>query len=121
RCDTAFDAVIAACANAPRDGLRGTWITQQMIGAYRRLHDLGYAHSIEAWRGDELVGGLYGLALGEVFFGESMFTRVTDASKVCLAALVALLQQFGTKMIDCQQETEHLASMGARPISRDRF
>jgi len=121
RCDTAFDAVIAACANAPRDGQRGTWITQQMIGAYRRLHDLGYAHSIEAWRGDELVGGLYGLALGEVFFGESMFTRVTDASKVCLAALVALLQQFGTKMIDCQQETEHLASMGARPISRDRF
>jgi leucyl/phenylalanyl-tRNA--protein transferase len=121
RSDTAFAAVIEACASAPREGQRGTWITNEMIGAYRRLHELGYGHSIEAWRDDELVGGLYGLALGKVFFGESMFTRATDASKVCLAALVALSQQLGTVMIDCQQETEHLASMGARPIPRTRF
>ena len=121
RCDTAFGEVIDACASARRDGQRGTWITREMIGAYRRLHELGYGHSIEAWRDDRLVGGLYGLSLGNVFFGESMFTRTTDASKVCLAALVALLQQRGTTMIDCQQETEHLASLGARPIPRDRF
>lgn len=121
RCDTAFDDVIEACASAPREGQRGTWITHEMIDAYRRLHGLGYGHSFEAWRGDELVGGLYGVALGNVFFGESMFTRVSDASKVCLAALVALLQQRGTRMIDCQQETQHLASMGARAISREDF
>src|SRR6185312_13736897 len=105
RCDCAFDRVIEACAAAPREGQRGTWITSEMIGAYRRLHSLGYAHSLEAWRDGEMVGGLYGVALGEVFFGESMFTRVTDASKVCLAALVALLQHRGTALIDCQQET----------------
>jgi leucyl/phenylalanyl-tRNA--protein transferase len=121
RCDTACEAVIDACASSPRQGQRGTWITKAMIGAYRRLHELGFAHSVEAWRADELVGGLYGVALGGVFFGESMFTRVTDASKVCLAALVASLQQQGTSLIDCQQETEHLASMGARPISREQF
>ena len=92
-----------------------------MVLAYRRLHALGYAHSVEAWRDDELVGGLYGLALGGVFFGESMFTRAPDASKVSLAALVALLQQRGVTLIDCQQETEHLASMGARPIPRRKF
>jgi leucyl/phenylalanyl-tRNA--protein transferase len=121
RCDTAFDPVIEACAMAPRDGQRGTWITGEMIDAYRCLYRLGYAHSVEAWQAGELVGGLYGLSLGKVFFGESMFTRVTDASKVCLAALVALMQQQGGALIDCQQETEHLASMGARPIPRDRF
>lgn len=119
--DRAFDAVIDACATAPRDGQRGTWITVEMIDAYRRLHVLGYAHSVEAWQDGQLVGGLYGLALGRVFFGESMFTRASDASKVSLAALVALLQQRGVAMIDCQQETEHLASMGARPISRRSF
>jgi leucyl/phenylalanyl-tRNA--protein transferase len=121
RCDTAFDTVIEACADAPREGQRGTWITREMIDAYRRLHALGYGHSVEAWRDHELVGGLYGVALGNVFFGESMFTRMTDASKVCLVALVALLQQRGSTMIDCQQETAHLASMGARPIARDAF
>lgn len=121
RCDTAFSAVIEACANAPREGQHGTWITRAMIVAYTRLHELGYGHSIEAWRNGELVGGLYGIALGKVFFGESMFTRETDASKVCLAALVAVLQQHGTTLIDCQQETGHLASMGAGAIPRSRF
>lgn len=121
RIDTAFDAVIDACASAPRDGQQGTWITAGMITAYRRLHRLRYAHSVEAWRDNELVGGLYGLALGRVFFGESMFTRTADASKVCLAALVALLQQQNGGMIDCQQETTHLASLGARPIRRSEF
>jgi len=119
--DTAFDQVIDACASAPRDAQRGTWITQEMIAAYQDMHTLHYAHSVEAWRDNELVGGLYGLALGRVFFGESMFTRVSDASKVCLATLVALLQQRGVALIDCQQETGHLASMGARPISRSDF
>jgi leucyl/phenylalanyl-tRNA---protein transferase len=121
RVDTAFDAVIEACASAPREDQNGTWITGEMARAYRRLHALSYAHSVEAWRKGELVGGLYGLALGKVFFGESMFARATDASKVCLAALVALLQQLGVALIDCQQETRHLASLGARPISRRRF
>jgi len=121
RSDTAFDTVVDRCASVPREGQRGTWITSEMIHAYRRLHALGYAHSVEAWQGDELVGGLYGLALGNVFFGESMFTGTSDASKVCLAALVALLQQLGATLIDCQQETEHLASMGARAIPREEF
>ena len=121
RCNTAFGAVIEACAWAPREGQQGTWITRDMIDAYSLLHRLGYTHSIEAWQSGELVGGLYGLALGDVFFGESMFTRVTDASKVCLAALVAFLQRRGVQLIDCQQETTHLASMGARPIARGTF
>jgi leucyl/phenylalanyl-tRNA--protein transferase len=85
------------------------------------MHELGHAHSVEAWRGGELVGGLYGLALGKVFFGESMFARVTDASKVCLATLVALLREQRIALIDCQQETDHLASLGARPIPRTEF
>jgi leucyl/phenylalanyl-tRNA--protein transferase len=121
RVDTAFDAVIANCESVPREEQRGTWITREMSRAYRRLHGLGYAHSVEAWRGDELVGGLYGLALGRVFFGESMFAHASDASKVSLAGLVALLRQRGVPLIDCQQETEHLASMGARPIPRRDF
>jgi leucyl/phenylalanyl-tRNA--protein transferase len=121
RVDTAFAAVIDACARAPRKGQDGTWITTEMIGAYVRMHELGYAHSVEAWRDGELTGGLYGLALGRVFFGESMFARATDASKVCLATLVAMLQQRGMALIDCQQETEHLASLGARPIPRHEF
>ena len=121
RIDTAFNDVIAACASVLRDEQNGTWITQEMAVAYQRLHALGYAHSVEAWRDDELVGGLYGITLGKVFFGESMFTHASDASKVTLAALVALLQQRGVPLIDCQQETEHLASMGARPIARREF
>ena len=121
RVDTAFDRVVDACARVPRDAQSGTWITHEMSGAYGRLHELGYAHSVEAWRDGELAGGLYGVALGKVFFGESMFAHASDASKVALAALVALLQQRGIPLIDCQQETEHLASMGARPIPRRRF
>lgn len=121
RIDTAFRDVIEACARAPRKGQEGTWITQDMIRAYVHMHELGYAHSVEAWRDGELVGGLYGLALGRVFFGESMFARATDASKVCLAFLVDVLRERGSVLIDCQQETEHLASLGARPIPRREF
>ena len=121
RVDTAFDRIIEACAEVPRGQGGGTWITGAMIDAYRRLHRLGYAHSVEAWRGDELAGGLYGLAVGRMFFGESMFARQTDASKVALAALVALLRQRDVPLVDCQQETRHLASLGARPIPRERF
>jgi leucyl/phenylalanyl-tRNA--protein transferase len=92
-----------------------------MADAYEQLHVLGYSHSIEAWLDGELVGGLYGLALGSVFFGESMFTHRTDASKVALASLVGLLKRQGVAIIDCQQETAHLATLGARPISRRQF
>ena len=121
RVDTAFDQVIDACATVVRGAQNGTWITRDMRAAYRRLHGLGYAHSVEAWRNGELAGGLYGLALGRVFFGESMFSHESDASKVALAALVAMLSAQGVPLIDCQQETEHLASMGARPIPRRAF
>jgi leucyl/phenylalanyl-tRNA---protein transferase len=121
RVDTAFGEVLSACASVPRSEQSGTWITPEMSTAYERLHALGYAHSVEAWLGDKLVGGLYGLALGKVFFGESMFTRAPDASKVSLAALVGLLRRHDVPLIDCQQETKHLASMGARPIGRRDF
>ena len=121
RVDTAFGTVIDTCASVVRDAQNGTWITQEMAVAYRRLHALGYAHSVEAWRGGELVGGLYGLALGRVFFGESMFSHESDASKVALAGLVSVLARQGVPLIDCQQETDHLASMGARPIPRLEF
>ena len=105
----------------PRHGQFGTWITQQMIEAYVDLYNQGYAHSIEAWRNGELVGGLYGLHLGRVFFGESMFALETDASKVALAGLVTVLRQVMVELIDCQQETEHLASLGAKVIPRCEF
>ena len=121
RIDTAFRDVVEACAATPRTGQYGTWITPAMIDAYARLHALGYSHSVEAWFGGELVGGLYGLALGSVFFGESMFAHRTDASKVALASLIAVLRHQGVTLIDCQQETAHLASLGARPISRRQF
>jgi len=121
RVDTAFGSVIDACASAVRGTQNGTWITQEMAVAYRKLHALGYAHSVEAWRGGELVGGLYGLALGRVFFGESMFSHESDASKVSLAGLVSMLNRQGVPLIDCQQETDHLASMGARAIPRTEF
>ena len=123
RVDTAFDAVIEACATVPRndDARPETWITPAMQDTYRALHRLGYVHSVEAWQEGELAGGLYGLALGRVFFGESMFARVTDASKVALAALVGLAQRQTVALIDCQQETRHLASLGARPIPRAHF
>lgn len=121
RLDTAFDQVIAACATTPRNGQSGTWITPEMQAAYRGLHVLGHAHSIETWQAGRLVGGLYGIALGRAFFGESMFSHRTDASKIALAHLCRFLvaRRFG--IIDCQMETEHLASLGARPIPRDDY
>ncbi|WP_281686447.1 leucyl/phenylalanyl-tRNA--protein transferase [Pseudomonas citronellolis] len=118
--DTAFDRVIAACA-APRDYADGTWITQPMQDAYRQLHRMGIAHSVESWDGDELVGGLYGLAMGRLFFGESMFSRADNASKVAFVTLVQHLRAAGFVLIDCQMPTQHLHSFGARTISRADF
>lgn len=114
--NTAFPAIISACA-APRQGHNGTWITEEMWRAYTRLHKLGYARSIECWWESRLVGGLYGVELGSVFFGESMFSRMPDASKV---ALVHLCQQ-GYRLIDCQLPSAHLASLGATNVSRRTF
>jgi leucyl/phenylalanyl-tRNA--protein transferase len=118
--DTAFPAVIAACAE-PRPGQDGTWITSAVLHAYCELADLGVAHSIEAWAGDELAGGLYGVAIGRVFFGESMFARRADASKVALVHLVRQLRRWGFPLIDCQMSTSHLASLGGRNVSRAEF
>jgi len=120
RFNTACAQVIDACAQ-PRDGQDGTWITPAVQRAYGELHRRGYVHSVESWREGSLVGGLYGIALGRVFFGESMFARETDASKVALASLVTKLRSLDVPLVDCQQETGHLASMGARPISRQQF
>jgi leucyl/phenylalanyl-tRNA--protein transferase len=117
--DQDFSAVIEACAGDDRLGQ--TWITEEMKAAYCRLHALGYAHSVEVWAGEALVGGLYGIALGRVFFGESMFSRVSNASKFGFIALVRRLEQLGYVMIDCQQETAHLQSLGAGNISRGLF
>ncbi len=121
RIDTAFRDVIRACATTPRDGQGGTWITPEMVDAYCELHRRGYAHSFESYRDGRLVGGLYGIALGRMFFGESMFAHETDASKVALVALVDKLTALDVPLIDCQQETAHLASFGAHPIPRARF
>ena len=121
RVDTEFRAVIEACAATPRPGQGGTWITPTIIDAYCEMHRLGYAHSVESWKEGRLVGGLYGIALDRMFFGESMFAHATDASKVALGALVTLLQRRGMPLIDCQQETVHLATFGARPIPRAEF
>jgi leucyl/phenylalanyl-tRNA---protein transferase len=118
--DRDFAAVIEACA-APRPQSIGTWITQEMTDAYVELHRRGYAHSIETWRGPELVGGLYGVRLGGVFFGESMFSRERDASKVALARLVEACREAGIVVIDCQMSSAHLESLGARRIPRARF
>lgn len=115
-----FPAVIRACA-APRDYARGTWITSAIEHAYLELHRRGIAHSVEAWQGDELVGGLYGIAIGQLFFGESMFSRVTDASKVAFVTLAQHLQGADFALIDCQMHTRHLESLGAREISRAEF
>ncbi len=124
RVDTAFTRVMRACAE-PRDAGGGTWIGEPMIAAYGALHEAGYAHSFETWMRDEdgehLVGGLYGVAIGRAFFGESMFSRKTDASKVALAHLVAHLERHAFGVIDCQMNTAHLASLGAREIARDAF
>jgi len=120
RVDTAFEAVMHACAE-PRPGQQGTWIADEMVLAYVRLHALGYAHSFETWQDDRLVGGLYGVAIGRMFYGESMFSRIPDGSKLAFAHLVAQLRRWGFGLIDCQMETAHLASLGARPIPRREF
>lgn len=120
RADTAFGEVMRACA-APRAGQEGTWITKEMIEAYTRLHQAGYAHSIETWIGGRLAGGLYGVALGRMFYGESMFTSVPDGSKIALAHLVRQLDRWGYGLIDCQMATAHLARFGAREIPRPEF
>jgi leucyl/phenylalanyl-tRNA--protein transferase len=120
RCDSAFELVMRACAS-PRDGQNGTWIQEEIIDAYVRLHQMGIAHSVETWIDGELVGGLYGVALGRMFYGESMFSRRSDASKIALAHLVAQLKRWRYGMIDCQMNTQHLASLGAREIPRKEF
>jgi leucyl/phenylalanyl-tRNA---protein transferase len=118
--DAAFARVMQACA-APRPDQEGTWITPEVVAAYSGLHRLGNAHSIEVWEGRTLIGGLYGVTIGRMFYGESMFARRSDASKCALAALVRLIEPLGYRMIDCQQSTGHLASLGAREISRAEF
>ena len=120
RFDSAFREVIESCA-APRKNTSGTWISEVMIDAYLELHRLGHAHSVETWIDGELAGGLYGVALGGVFFGESMFSHERDASKIALAALVARLTSDGFGLIDCQMHTRHLESLGAREIPRAKF
>lgn len=117
RVNTSFRAVMEACATVPRAGQNGTWIHAEMIEAYCQLHHLGYAYSVETWQQEQLIGGLYGLRLGTVFFGESMFSRVTDASKLAFAFLVQeLVPAWGTQIIDCQVYTPHLASLGAKLV-----
>lgn len=120
--DRDFTGVMRACA-APRrkDPSGGTWITPEMLAAYSELHARGYAHSVEVWQDDVLVGGLYGIALGKVFFGESMFSRINDASKVALVHLVRQLAVWKFHVIDCQQKTAHLLSLGAEEIPRTQF
>ena len=120
RVDTAFDEVMKGCS-APRQGQDGTWITSAVRAGYGELFRRGYAHSVESWRDGALVGGLYGVAIGRMFFGESMFALEADASKVALAHLVRQLRAWNFPLIDCQQETAHLASLGARPIPRAEF
>jgi len=119
--DRAFAAVIQHCASASRPGQDGTWITLGMQRAYLNLHHLGYAHSVECWLEGALVGGLYGISIGKVFFGESMFSLVSDASKVAYVRLVEKLNEWGYELIDCQVYTEHLVSLGAIEVSRQDF
>lgn len=118
--DRAFEQVLEGCA-APRAQESGTWITEEMHEAYMTMHSLGYAHSVETWLDETLVGGLYGLAIGRVFFGESMFHRATDASKVAFAHLVRQLDRWGCTLIDCQVSNPHLASLGATEVPREEF
>jgi leucyl/phenylalanyl-tRNA--protein transferase len=118
--DGAFRDVMRACA-APRPDQDGTWITEDIVEAYAGLHAQGHAHSVEVWEDEALVGGLYGVAIGRMFYGESMFARRTDASKCALASLVGLLREHGFPVIDCQQATSHLASLGARQVGREAF
>jgi leucyl/phenylalanyl-tRNA--protein transferase len=121
RFDTAFDRVMRACATTPRAGQDGTWVTNEMIHTYCCLHDLGFAHSAEAWIDGELAGGLYGVSLGAAFFGESMFAHRSDASKVAFVHLVQQLHQWGFHFVDCQMHTDHLARFGATEWSRRHF
>jgi len=119
--DTAFDQVIEACAAIPRPGQEGTWITDDMKSAYTDLHDQGHAHSVEAWLGDKLVGGLYGVSLGAAFFGESMFAIAPDASKIAFVELVEHLARWEIELVDCQVHTEHLEHFGATEWPRKEF
>ena len=121
RFDTAFSTVIRACSTVPRGTQKGSWIVPSMIEAYETLHGLGYAHSVEAYQEGVLVGGLYGVVVGKVFCGESMFAHVTDASKVAFASLVEMLKEQGCKFVDCQVPTNHLKSLGAKEVSRKLF
>lgn len=121
RIDGAFERVTAACAETPRDGQNGTWILPDMREVYGQWHHLGRVHSFETWIDGELMGGLYGVSIGRMFYGESMFAWRTDASKIALAALVCFCRANGIRLIDCQQQTQHLASLGARPIPRAEF
>lgn len=121
RIDTAFRDVMLACAQSGRPGQDGTWITDDIIEGYCALHALGHAHSAETWIHGELVGGLYGVTIGSMFYGESMFHRVTDASKIAFVQWVQHLQKQGVGMIDCQMKTAHLASLGGREITRGEF
>lgn len=121
RFNTAFSEVMQACAKVVRPGQDSTWITSSMIKAYVRLHELGYAHSAETWIDGRLVGGLYGIRIGRMFFGESMFHHISNASKIAFIHLVQTLQEQGCELIDCQMHTTHLASLGAREISRNEF
>lgn len=118
--DRAFEDVITGCA-APRPGQDGTWITREMVRAYVDLHELGHAHSLEVWQGERLAGGIYGVSLGAAFFGESMFTRSTDASKIALATLTAQLWQWGFHFLDCQMVNPHLEALGARALPRGDY
>ncbi len=119
--DTSFNEIIKSCSQTRQQKGEETWITMEMQRAYSNLHELGFAHSIECWHEGEIVGGLYGVALGSVFFGESMFSRKTDSSKVALSALISHALKTGIKLIDCQMTTEHLLRFGAREISREHF
>jgi len=121
RFDCRFDAVIRHCSDIPRRGQPGTWITEEMIAAYCGLHEAGFAHSVETYLEDDLVGGLYGISLGKAFFGESMFSRESDASKVAVACLARLLAHFRFDFIDCQLPTPHLSSLGAENVSRENY
>lgn len=119
--DHAFEEVIHQCSIIPRAGQQGTWLTQEMKGAYHLLHEMGFAHSIETWYQDELVGGLYGLSLGKCFYGESMFAKKSNASKTALIHLAQKMDELGMNMIDCQAKTKHLKTMGAKFIAREKF
>ncbi|MBA3771917.1 MAG: leucyl/phenylalanyl-tRNA--protein transferase [Ramlibacter sp.] len=121
RMDSAFDEVIRACSGSARPGQNGTWILPQMVEAYQAFHRAGYAHSVEAWIDGRLAGGLYCVGIGRAVFGESMFTRAPDASKIALAGLTVFCRHHGIALIDCQQNTQHLASLGAREIDRADF